>query len=109
MNATPSKSSPARALLVAAGVVVALVAVAWIALAVLLPPARVKALVESQMKTALRREARFEGASVGLFPPVRLTVRKFELAEPGASRKARRSRRARSIWTSTSSRCSAGR
>ncbi len=83
MNATPSKSSPARALLVAAGVVVALVAVAWIALAVLLPPARVKALVESQMKTALRREARFEGASVGLFPPVRLTVRKFELAEPG--------------------------
>ena len=83
MNATPSKFPLGRPLLVAAAVFAGLVAVAWIALVILLPPARVKSLVESQLRTALRREARFESASVGLFPPVRLSVNKFELAEPG--------------------------
>lgn len=83
MSATPSKFPLGRPLLAAVAVLAGLVAIAWIALAVLLPPARVKALVESQLKTALRREARFESASVGLFPPVRLSVKRFELAEPG--------------------------
>jgi hypothetical protein len=83
MNATPSKSPLGRPLVLVPLVLVGLVVVAWIALAIALPPARVKALVEAQLRTALRREARFESASVGLFPPVRLSVRKLELAEPG--------------------------
>ena len=83
MNATPSKLSVRHPLVLVPLVLVGLVVVAWIALAVLLPPARVKALVESQLKTALRREARFESASVGLWPPVRLSVKKLEMAEPG--------------------------
>ena len=83
MNATASKFPPGRPLLAAVAVLAGLVAIAWIALVILLPPARVKALVESQLRTALRREARFESASVGLFPPVRLSVKKLELAEPG--------------------------
>jgi uncharacterized protein involved in outer membrane biogenesis len=83
MNATPSKSPLGRPLVLVPLVLVALVAVAWIALMLALPPARVKSLVEAQLRTALRREARFERASVGLFPPVRLSVRRLELAEPG--------------------------
>ncbi len=83
MNAPAKKSALTRPLVLAAIVVVAIVVGAWIALAILLPPARVKSLVETQLHTALRREARFEGASVGLWPPVRLSVRKLELAEPG--------------------------
>jgi hypothetical protein len=83
MNATASKSPLGRPLVLAPLVLLGLVVVAWGALVVLLPPAKVKSLVESQLKTALRREARFESASVGLWPPVRLSVRKLELAEPG--------------------------
>jgi hypothetical protein len=83
MNATASKFPLGRPLLVAVAVFAGIVAIAWIALVILLPPARVKSLVESQLRTALRREARFESASVGLFPPVRLSVKRFELAEPG--------------------------
>lgn len=83
MNAQPSKSPLGRPLVLVPLVLVGLVLLAWIALAIALPPARVKSLVEAQLRTALRREARFESASVGLFPPVRLSVRKLELAEPG--------------------------
>lgn len=83
MNASAPKSPLARPLVLVPLVLVALVAVAWIALAILMPPARVKALVEAQLQAALRREARFESASVGLWPPVRLSVRRLELAEPG--------------------------
>ena len=73
---------PRVALLVVGGFVV-LVAVAWVALTVLFPPAKVKALVQEQLHSALAREVRFERASLGLFPPVRLTVTKPEVAEPG--------------------------
>lgn len=83
MKATTSKFPLGRPLVVVVAALAGLFVLAWIALAILLPPARVKALVESQLQTALRREARFESASVGLFPPVRLKVMKFELAEPG--------------------------
>lgn len=83
MNAPAKKSPLGRPLILVPLVLVALVVVAWIALAILLPPAKVKSLVEAQLQAALRREARFDGASVGLFPPVRLSVRKLELAEPG--------------------------
>lgn len=83
MNAPARKSPLGRPLVLVPLVFVAIVALAWIALAIVLPPARVKSLVESQLQAALRREARFEGASVGLWPPVRLSVRRLELAEPG--------------------------
>ena len=83
MNLSRSKSSPGRVLALAAGIPIALVAIAWIALTVLFPPAKVKALVEDQLHRSLARDVRFEGASLGLWPPVRLTVRKPQLAEPG--------------------------
>ncbi len=82
--ANPRTQSPLlRIALVVLGALVALVAIAWVVLLVLFPPAKVKALVEAQLRHALAREVRFEGASVGLFPPVRLKVTKPELAEPG--------------------------
>lgn len=72
----------ARVALIVAAVLVALVAVAWAAVAILLPPARVRALVEAQLAETLARPVRFEGAAVGILPPVRLTVRGLALAEP---------------------------
>lgn len=60
-----------------------LVLLAWIALSVLFPPARVKQLVSEQLQASLRREVRFADASLKLWPPVRLSVRRPELAEPG--------------------------
>lgn len=62
---------------------VVLVLVAWGALAVLFPPAKVRSLVSAQLASALAREVRFADAAIGLWPPVRLTVRRPELAEPG--------------------------
>ena len=61
----------------------ALVVLAWAALAILLPPARATQLVRDQLAKSLAREVRFEHVSVSLWPPVRLAVRRFELAEPG--------------------------
>jgi hypothetical protein len=82
--ANPSAKSPLpRLALIAGGVLVALFALAWLALAVLFPPPRVKLLVQEQLHHALARDVRFENASLGLFPPVRLTVSRPELAEPG--------------------------
>ncbi|HET9326658.1 MAG TPA: AsmA-like C-terminal region-containing protein, partial [Candidatus Eisenbacteria bacterium] len=61
----------------------ALVGVAWTAVAILFPPARVRSMVQAQLTQALSRDVRFADASVGLLPPVRLTVKGPELAEPG--------------------------
>lgn len=65
------------------GALVVLVLATWGALALLFPPARVRALVSHQLSTVMAREVRFADASVGLWPPVRLTVRRPALAEPG--------------------------
>ncbi len=62
---------------------VVLILLAWVALAVLLPPSRAAQLVREQLSRSLARDVRFERVSVSLFPPVRLSVRRFELAEPG--------------------------
>jgi hypothetical protein len=83
MAPNPGKGSLGRTLLIVAGALVALVAVAWGVLTALFPPPKVKALVEEQLHHALARDVRFEGASMGLWPPVRLEVKRFELAEPG--------------------------
>ncbi len=65
------------------GALVALVLVAWGALVVFLPPAKVRALVSAQLSSQLAREVRFADASVVLWPPVRLSVKAPALAEPG--------------------------
>ncbi len=62
---------------------VVLAGAAWAALAVLFPPAKVRALVVAQLSSALAREVRLADASLGLWPPVRLSVRQPALAEPG--------------------------
>lgn len=77
-----STTAPLRIAWVLAAFVAAAGA-AWGAVAILFPPERVRARVQEQLATALAREVRFADASVGLWPPVRLTVRGFELAEPG--------------------------
>ena len=76
-------SPPLRIALWVIGALLALVLVCWGALAVFFPPARVRALVSAQLSTALARDVRFADASLGLMPPVRLTVRRPALAEPG--------------------------
>lgn len=79
-------SSPKRRLNLLVVMLVALVAVvalAWIALAIAFPPARVRALVRDQLRASLARDVSFEDASLGLWPPVRLGVTRFRLAEPG--------------------------
>ncbi len=81
MSAARSNRLPAWAWLLIAPLV--LVLMAWIALSVLFPPARVKQLVSEQLQASLRREVRFADASLKLWPPVRLSVRRPELAEPG--------------------------
>jgi hypothetical protein len=61
----------------------ALIVLAWVALALLLPPARATQIVREQLSKSLARDVRFDKVSVSLLPPVRLAVQKFELAEPG--------------------------
>ncbi len=62
---------------------VVLFAIVWGALLVLLPPARATQLVRERLARSLAREVRFEAVSVSLWPPVRVSVKKVELAEPG--------------------------
>src|SRR6266571_3061820 len=60
-----------------------LIAAAWAVVAVLFPPARVRALVQSQLSRTLARDVRFDRAGVALWPPVRLWVRGLAVAETG--------------------------
>ena len=78
-----SSSSLGRRALIVLGALVALVALAWGALWIAFPPAKVRALLQAQLATVLRREVRFESASAGLWPPIRLTVKRPAMAEPG--------------------------
>ena len=85
MNA-PSSSAPRRGMpgwIWILVVPVALVLVAWLALVILFPPAKVRAIVQAQLAGALAREVRYDDAHIGLWPPVRLTVVGPALAEPG--------------------------
>jgi len=83
VNSTPSRPSGGRRALIVLGALVVLVALAWGAVVIAFPPAKVSAIIRAQLATALRREVRFESASASLWPPVRLTVRRPALAEPG--------------------------
>src|SRR5438874_2851125 len=80
VTSTPSRSRPAaRLALIIAGIVAAVVAIAWIALTILFPPDRVRGIVQAQVSRMLAREVRFSGAGLSLFPPVRLGVTGFAL------------------------------
>ncbi len=70
-------------LLVVALGLVALFGLAWVALAILFPPARVRGLVQVQLSRTLAREVRFADAGLGVLPPVRLTVNQPAMSEAG--------------------------
>jgi len=80
---TPSAPKRSRAALWWIAVPLLLAAAAWGAVAVLLPPEKVRAMVSTQITAALNRDLRFADASVSLWPPVRLSVSQPGLAEPG--------------------------
>jgi len=65
------------------GALLALCLLAWAALAIFFPPAKLRPMLQAQASSALARETRFGDVSIGIFPPVRLTVRDAALAEPG--------------------------
>jgi len=81
---TPDKR-PAwlRNVLLVVAALVAIAVAAWATVTILLPPARVRALVQGQLSTALAREVRFDDARVAIWPPIRVAVRGLALAEPG--------------------------
>ena len=84
MNAKTSNSRNAlRPALVILAVIVAIAGLAWGALTVLFPPARVRALVQAQLSQSFTRQVRFADAGLGLFPPVRLTVKDLAMPEAG--------------------------
>jgi hypothetical protein len=89
MEARSSSSrsrGPFRLLAWVVGALVALVLLAWGALVILLPPAKVRAIIQAQLSRTLARDVRFTDAGVGLFPPVRLTVQRPALSEAGGFR-----------------------
>lgn len=77
------RSGPWRAFAIVLGLVVLAALAAWAAVAMLLPAARVRGLVERQLAATMAREVRFDAVSVGVLPPVRLEVRGLAIAEPG--------------------------
>ena len=81
--AGPPRRRWRRALGIALGALLALAAIAWGVVAALFPPARVRALVEAQLERSLRRETRFTGAGISVWPPVGLRVSGLQVAEPG--------------------------
>lgn len=66
-----------------AAILLAVVGAAWVAVAILLPSARVRAMAQTQLSAALAHEVRFRDVAVGPWPPVRITLAGLELAEPG--------------------------
>jgi hypothetical protein len=78
-----------RTLIITALVLAVLLGVAWAALTIFLPSSRVREIVRTELTRQLDREVNFEDAGVSLFPPVRLTVRRPALAEPGGFEKGR--------------------
>ena len=78
-----SRRTPAsRPWLIALAVLVAVAALAWAALQILLPPRRVQELARAQLAAALDREVALDGASVSIFPPVRARLRGLVIGEP---------------------------
>ncbi|MGH7740478.1 MAG: AsmA-like C-terminal region-containing protein [Candidatus Eiseniibacteriota bacterium] len=80
---TAARPRAPRGWLIAAGVVAALGVLAWVALQVWLPPARVLAIARQQLAASLHREVSLDGASVSIWPPVRARLRGLSIGEPG--------------------------
>jgi hypothetical protein len=78
----PSTHRGRRILLWVIAAFLVIVAAAFVAVRVLLPPERVRALVQAQLARVIDREVRYSGASVGLWPPVRLSVETPAIGEP---------------------------
>src|SRR5258706_11783628 len=72
-----------RALAIVLAAAVVLIGGAWVALAVMFPPPRGRALVQAQLDRSLSPPTRFESANLSLWPPVRLTVLGPALPQPG--------------------------
>src|SRR5262249_33384530 len=75
------RAPPAWAWILIAGAT--LVLGAWLAVVIVLSPGRATQLVRAELARSLRREVRFEGLAISLWPPVRIAVQRVELAEPG--------------------------
>src|SRR3970282_1686606 len=73
MDPRPRTRTPLRVALWIVAAVVAFALMAWGALAVAFPPARVRELVSARLSSVLARDVRFADASLGIWPPVRLT------------------------------------
>lgn len=83
MEDQPRTRTPLRIALWIVAALVAFVLVAWGALAVAFPPARVREMVSARLSDVLARDVKFADASLGIWPPVRLSVQRPALAEPG--------------------------
>ena len=83
MEDQPRTRTPLRIALWIVATLVAVVLIAWGALAVVFPPARVRELVSARLADVLARDVKFADASIGIWPPVRLSVQRPALAEPG--------------------------
>ena len=81
-SSTPRRGG-LRPWFVVLGVLVALALAAWVGVTVLLPPDRVRAIVQQQLARSISREVRFADAGVTILPPVRLTVRDVAVSEAG--------------------------
>ena len=82
---TPPAGAPRRRLPLVVWILAALlviVAIACVALAAAFPPARLRQIVTRQIAASLARDVRFGDAAIGVWPPVRLTIRDVALAEP---------------------------
>ena len=78
----PQKTRVVNPWLIAAGILVVLAALGWLALQILLPPARVQAIARAQLASSLDREVALDGASVTIWPPVRARLRGLAIGEP---------------------------
>jgi uncharacterized protein involved in outer membrane biogenesis len=78
----PQKPRAINPWLIALGLLVAVAALGWLALQILLPPARVLGVARAQLAAALDREVALDGASVTIWPPVRVRLRGLVIGEP---------------------------
>jgi hypothetical protein len=78
---TSTRRAPLWAWILATPIVI--LVLGWAALLVLLPPGRATEIVRLQLAKRLDREVRFDKVELSVLPPVRLSVKKVELAEPG--------------------------
>jgi hypothetical protein len=83
MPAASRLPRPLTGILIALAALAALCLLGWAALAIFLPPAKLRAMLQAEAAKNLSRETRFGDVALGILPPVRLTVRDAAIAEPG--------------------------